>query len=370
MTQVNAGMFDLLHEGNLGKPNILVLTEYVNATYFISFDAPLGAMYRRGELNFAVACQARVDGLGSEAWTVLRDKFRPDLLVLTRYGLPSGLEIMRQAQEAGVPAIYHIDDDLLDLPASLGADIKKRNGSSLVKEARRQMLMHASLVYASTAVLAERMQGRFPRQKIFHGIYASYPGDATTPSSSTAGDGSLTIGYMGSRGHVADLELAVPAIRQLLIQRPKLRFETFGTIGMPQTLVSFGARVVAHPVSKSYNAFLGQLSRLSWAVGLAPLVDEPFNRCKAPTKFIEYASAGIPIVASDTAVYRDVISKSGGGVLVNNDWESSIDAVIASPGKGAAMVASARGYCRSHFAPELLEAQLRAVMVRVGMEMS
>lgn len=367
MTPADKGAFDLRRDGNPGKPNILVLTEHVNATYFISFDAPLGAMHRRGELNFAVSSQARVDGLGPDAWRILREAFVPDLVVLTRYGLPSGVAILREAQESGVPVVYHIDDDLLDLPAALGADIKKRNGSAPVKEARMQMLGSADLVYASTAALAERMRARFPGQAIFHGIYASYPGDAPAPPEAVD-ESAPVIGYMGSRGHAADLELAVPAIRRLLSRMPGLRFETFGTIEMPQALASFGPRVASHPVTKSYGAFLERLSSLSWTIGLAPLVDEPFNRCKAPTKFIEYASAGIPVVASDVAVYHAVVSESGGGVLVGEDWETAIDAILARPATRAAMVAAARDYCRTRFAPELLEAQLREVMAKAGLQ--
>ncbi|MFT4178108.1 MAG: glycosyltransferase [Thermomonas sp.] len=362
MTSLANGVFDILREGNTGKPNILVLTEHVNATYFISFDRPLGAMHGRGELNFAVASQARVDDFGLQAWDIIRSRFRPDLVVFTRFGLPSGVAFMRLARNKCVPVVYHIDDDLLDLPDSLGADIMQRNGSLQVKEARRELLSNADLVYASTAALAERMRTRFPHRDIFHGIYASYPGDVDAAS----GNAARVIGYMGSRGHAQDLELVVPALCRLMTRMPELRFETFGTIAMPQALAPFGPRVTSHPVSKSYGAFLEQLSRLSWAVGLAPLVDEPFNRCKAPTKFIEYTAAGIPVVASDVVVYRDVVSESGGGVLVGDDWETAIDGMLESPGKSVEMVKAARNYCRSRFAPELLEAQLRTAMARVG----
>lgn len=367
MKQAGGGTFDLLFDGNLGKPNVLVLTEHVNATYFISFDVPFRNMHDRGEINFAVVSQERVDRLGSAAWTVISQSFSPDLLFLTRCGLPSSLEVMQQAKVARVPAVYHIDDDLLDLPKSLGADIQKRNGSRKVKDARRSMLMGADLIYASTNVLAERMQDRFPGQRIFHGIYASYPGDFVPTVSH---GGRPVVGYMGSKGHKEDLALVVPGLVALLERRPEVRFETFGTIEMPAELARFGDRVTAHPVRKSYADFLATLADLQWGGGLAPLVDSPFNACKAPTKFIEYACAGIPVIASDIPVYRDVISKSGGGVLVNDDWESSIEAVVASSEKGSAMVAAARGYCQSRFALELLEAQLHAVMAQVGMGVS
>lgn len=357
--------FDLLSAGNPGKPNILVLTEHVNATYFISFDIPLRAMHARGELNFAVASQSRVEKLGEGCWETFNESFRPDHVVLTRYAQPFGVEMLHYFRAQGIPVIYHIDDDLLELPDSLGHDIRKRNGSWVVKESRRQMLAEADLVYASTPALAARLESRFPGQRVYHGIYASYPGDLST------GEGldemPLTIGYMGSRGHKEDLKLAVPAIVNLMGARPDLRFETFGTIEMPAELVEFEGRVRAHAVNKSYAGFLEVLASLGWAAGIAPLVDEPFNRCKAPTKFIEYTAAGIPVVASEVEVYRDAIRR--GGALGAGGWTGPLVELVESPRRRAELVESARAYCRKAFAPATLERQVGQVLGLAGVRL-
>jgi glycosyltransferase involved in cell wall biosynthesis len=356
--------FELFYRGNPGKPRILVFTEYVNATYFISFDTPMRAMHERGEIEFAVASQAAVAKLGDRCWARMDEAFQPDCVVLTRYAQPFGVEILQYFRARGTPVVYHIDDDLLEIPDSLGHDIVKRNGSSVVKEARWRMLAGADLVYASTSMLAARLESKFPGQRIFHGMYAPYLGDRIAAPRPRPGRGT-TVGYMGSKGHQHDLAIAVPDLVQLMESRPDLRFETFGTISMPDALKAFGQRITAHAVNKSYVAFLGALAGLGWDVGLAPLADEPFNRCKAPTKYVEYSAAGIPVVASDVNVYREVVS-NGGGMLVNGDWNGAIARYLDDADLRATTASAARAWCGATFPPARLEAQLREVLSLVA----
>lgn len=356
--------FDLLSPAAPGKPRVLVLTEYVNATYFISFDTPFRAMHARGELGFAVASQGLVARQGEGCWVRMDEAFQPDRVVFTRYAQPFGIEMLRYFRGRGIPVVYHIDDDLLELPESLGHDIVKRNGSWIVKDARRQMLAEADLVYASTPALAARLASRFPGQRVFHGMYAPYLGDRLEPQPARAGQ-APTVGYMGSKGHQQDLRIAVPGLVRLMTDRPDIRFETFGTISMPEELLAFGTRVKAHAVNKSYVAFLDALAGLQWDVGIAPLADEPFNQCKAPTKYVEYSAAGIPVVASNVDVYRGVVA-AGGGTLVDGDWAGAIGAFLDDPVSRASMVAAARAWCRREFAPAKLEAQLHELFATVA----
>jgi hypothetical protein len=45
---------------------------------------------------------------------------------------------------------------------------------------------------------------------------------------------------------------------------------------------------------------------LCFDIGIVPLSDLPFNRAKSAIKGIEYASAGIPFIASDLDAYKDL----------------------------------------------------------------
>jgi glycosyltransferase involved in cell wall biosynthesis len=356
--------FEIFLGGNASAKNVLIFTEHVNATYFISFDSPLRRMHANGEINFAVASQAHVAAQGVGCWERWVFKtFRPDLVIMTRYGQPHGMTILEFFKNNKVPVIYHIDDNLLELPASLGAEIQQRQGAADIVETRRQLLANCDLIYASTTQLTTVLKQRFPQQRFAHGIYASYQ-DITPAFVDVAGSQQPVIGYMGSKGHQHDLELAVPALVQLLEERSTLRFEIFGTIRMPAALERFGSRVRSHSVQKSYTEFLCSLAGLGWTIGLAPLIDEPFNRCKAPTKYIEYTSCGVPVVATDLCVYADVIPP-GGGILVTDNWYAALTCLLDDPVVQKQIVTVAKQHCSQVFSSEKLQNQLTHIFESV-----
>ncbi len=354
MSTANAE-FEIFLAGNPVALNVLIFTEYVNATYFISFDIPLRQLHAKGQVNFAVASQKHVSEMGENCWCRWDKTFKPDLVVMSRYGQADGVAILDYFQQCHIPVIYHIDDDLLEIPVSLGTEIQQRHGDSQVIETRRYLLEYCDLIYASTANLANLLQERFPRQTILHGIYAPYMGASIEPIVVTKAQ--TVIGYMGSKGHQYDLELVVPALERLLEERPELSFETFGTIRMPETLKQFEGRVQSHSVQKAYQEFLSTLAGLRWTIGLAPLVDSPFNRCKAPTKFIEYTACNIPVVASAVSVYTDAMPASA-GIFVLNDWYSALNDILDDSDRQNQCLRTAQVYCESNYSPNILELQL------------
>ena len=353
--------FEIHLDGNSSGQNILIFTEYVNATYFISFDIPLRRMHARGEINFAVVSQKYVGVNNKGCWKRWAETFKPDIVIMTRYALPYGVEILDYFKECNTPVIYHIDDDLLELPASLGAEIQKRQGATDTVNARKYLLEHADILYASTTHLAGIMLKRFPKQKVMHGIYAPYMGNEILQAPQSNNKHKI-IGYMGSKGHQHDLELVVPALERLLDEQPLLHFETFGTIRMPEQLQRFGSRVISRTVQKSYVEFLGTLSSLDWDIGLAPLVNEPFNQCKAPTKFIEYTACRIPVIASNISVYSKVIPE-GGGLLVKNNWYAALSRFLRSSQDRSNSLSISQQYCKKNYALLALEKQLTQVFL-------
>jgi glycosyltransferase involved in cell wall biosynthesis len=348
--------FDVYLDGNPGALRVLIFTEYINATYYISFDIPMRQLHAEGRVNLATVSQNRVKVSEPCCWNRWADTFQPDIVVMTRYGLPHGPAILDRFHQRAIPVVYHIDDDLLEVPDTLGAEIQQRQGADDVVQARRYLLANCDLIYASTGYLATTLQDRFPNQSIFQGIHSPYLGEAIhLPQTST--NRCPVVGYMGSKGHQRDLDLVVPSLERLLEERGALRFEAFGTIRMPHALERFGSRVRSWPVQPSYLEFLATLRGLGWHIGLAPLIDSPFTRCKSPTKFIEYTACGIPVAASRHPVYEAVIP-AGGGILVDQDWYGAIVEYLDNPQYGHHAVAISRQYCASKFSPEVLQQQL------------
>jgi Glycosyl transferases group 1 len=99
--------------------------------------------------------------------------------------------------------------------------------------------------------------------------------------------------------------------------------------------------------SRSYPGFVNWLTSKQphWHIGLAPLLDTPFNRGKSSVKAMDYAALGLTVLASDTPVYRGSIADGPAGHLVANDprhWHSALDWLIRDHASRSSGTARAR----------------------------
>ena len=340
-----------------GLSRILVVSDVITATQYISFLQPLQQLVEAGRLKlFFADCpktQAAADILFEEA--------APDCLILSRCTLPGGEPLVKLARDNNIPSIYHIDDDLLRVPESLGADkFKAYNNPSRLKRLAGYM-NNADLVYASTAALRLALLESSITNTIEAGsIYCAVDPDQLLQPMISPGP---IIGYMGTSGHFNDLLMILPAVERLMEENRTLRFELFGTIQMPQPLERFGSRVQVHAPDLNYSGFIRKLHALGWWIGLAPLEDNTFNRCKADTKWVEYASAGIAVVASAMPVYHQSCA-NGSGILVaeDGDWYGAIHGLLLDSSKRRRMANLANEKLRSEYNLDILNSQLLRVI--------
>lgn len=305
---------------------VLLLADGLGATQYLYFVHPLQAAVAAGKLALTMQGDTPAwddDGVRRALW----QRVRPTVLVLCRYASARAHAFVALAREHGVPVLFHLDDDLLDVPLALG-----RAKYDLYHEPERlanlrRALDDADLVYASTEPMARRLQE--------HGITAPLvcgePPCAVEPARAPEPLPALgpVIGYMGTGGHSQDLAMVMPAIVRLMRERPDLRFETFGSIKPPPQMADHPGRYGHHAGVADYAAFVERLSELGWWIGMAPLEDNAFNRCKIDTKWVEYTYAGIAVVATDIPVYTRVCA-DGAGLLVRtaDDWYRALDSLL------------------------------------------
>lgn len=356
-------------ESPFKRPRILILVDDVRATYFLFFHYVLARLHKTESLAFFVLDSAEV-----ARWTKARspeafvsqviEDMQPTLVIFSRYGLPHGGELLRLFKQQGVSTVCHIDDDLLNITAELGEDIQKRQGNEAMQKARRSLLEESDLIYASTAFLGDRLTAQFPQQSVFSSRCTPYLNfllkEPNPPKAQP-----FTIGYMGSKGHQADLSMVASPLQQLMKDFPDLRFETFGTIAMPEELKEFGDRICAHKTNISYASFLNQLQQLNWDIGLAPLKDTPFNRCKTPVKYIEYTACGIPVVASGGNVYSQFTSQEHIVISGPNEWADKIRQLIENDSLRQSLVTNGQAYCAQKFNLDALETQIKELLVLI-----
>ncbi|MEC4892818.1 MAG: glycosyltransferase [Oscillatoria sp. PMC 1051.18] len=346
------------------KLKILVLTDYFNATYYTGFYYPLRSLAAKKVADFTALChQDIIDKINKKNpdlfWQQLLQSEQPDAVIFNRYGLAYGRFLLAECQQKQIPTIYFIDDDLLNITPVLGEEIQKRLGNPEVITERKHLLENVDLIYSSTEYLAKKLAKVFPQQQIFDGVYPPYLGHLVNkkPAKEKKADSEFKFGYMGSKGHNQDLRAIAPAIAQVLTDYPQTKFEIFGTVSLPEELTCFGDRIKAHKVIKQFDKFLQQLYQLNWDVGLAPIEDTEFNRCKSLSKYLEYTAAEIPIIARNLNVYNQTINSENGLLANQDEWYEKITLLLHKPELRNELIAGAKQTCSTKFKLEFLAEQ-------------
>lgn len=80
------------------------------------------------------------------------------------------------------------------------------------------------------------------------------------------------------------------------------------------------------------------------AVALAPLIEGPFNESKSELKWLEYATIGLPTVASQTGPYRRAVSPGSDGLLAqsNGAWRKAVAGLLEAPQRQQEIVSAAQ----------------------------
>ena len=96
---------------------------------------------------------------------------------------------------------------------------------------------------------------------------------------------------------------------------------------------------------------------LACDIGLAPLPDNRFTRGKCGFKILQYFAAGLPVIASPVGVNRDLIEKSGAGILANTpqQWQDAILNLAQHPEHRKQMGQKARQFIKQYDTEVLAE---------------
>lgn len=139
----------------------------------------------------------------------------------------------------------------------------------------------------------------------------------------------LRIGWSGTvQTHPQDLARARGLMGQL---PPDVTFNVVGDeegvarqLGLPNSRVRLG-----HPWTDSVEEYWKVMAE-SIDVGVAPLETSKFNKAKSWLKCAEYATFGIPFVASPLPEYQRIVAESGGGLIAagQTGWAKKMAEVV------------------------------------------
>lgn len=213
--------------------------------------------------------------------------------------------------------VLDLDDDLLNIdPAN-----RLAHQAFSDPDRRRHLIENmaiAHLVTVSTEPLAEQVSRYNPNVAVVPNFIDAAA--LTYPRPSFAGP---AVGWAGSSTHAADFDAARPALRRFYRDNPRVWWSSFGhnyglTTGATRLRHARWQDIVNSP-NRYYENF-------TWDIGIAPLADTLFNASKSHLKALEYASMGIPAVASNLAPYRDIVVDGVTGFLASKpgQWADAL----------------------------------------------
>lgn len=265
-----------------------------------------------------------------------------ELVIVDRFWHPTfdpaqAHRILDQVHRSGARLIYALDDDLTAL-------------SDPRAEAARILAENCDGLLVTTPRLAERMHRANRRSEVVTNalderLVPIRPLHNTRPGSE------IVLGYMGTATHDDDLLLLLPALEKLASSTARpLRLELIGGVARSETRQKLTALPMPvrfrHPPDPDYPHFmLWFVSELRWDIGLAPLVDNEFNRCKSDIKFLDYSALGVAAVFSRGAAYETSVEDDQTGLLATNSpdsWVESLSGLIEDAGSRQRIAANAR----------------------------
>ena len=257
-----------------------------------------------------------------------KEKMSPDLLIVQRIMHEGVADTTRLAQEAGQIVVHDIDDWYWALDPRNNAwkvsHPKYNKEENTVFYARN--VASCDFVISSTPYIAEKVREKFkvPTTVLKNTV-------DTTKFSAVDQPDTPTVGWVGSTAHRSgDLEILSGIFPQFLRNDSIKLLHAGHDESAPKfadALKVDESLVGTTPLRPSYQ----YQEMLTMNVGLVPLNDIPFNHAKSDIKGLEYASAGIPFIASPLSAYKELHEDWGTGFILAKrprDWIKALTKML------------------------------------------
>jgi glycosyltransferase involved in cell wall biosynthesis len=282
-----------------------------------------------------------------------------DLLHVQQHFGDEILEMIERVSRQGVAVVWDTDDDVAAIPRgteaykTLGGRRKiRRHFASTVAIARAAHLMtttneHLAQVYRDAGVehvtaienyiAPEDLNGRRPRHQ------------------------GIVIGLVAAGEHEGDLKKMRMGeiLHEVLRRHDGVRVVSIGADLKIRDHRYRHVRIV--PVEQLVAA------EREFDIGLAPLLDTPFNRARSNVKLKEYAAAGAMWLASPLGPYVGMGEEQGGLLVPEGEWLDALSAIIEDGERRRELARRARAWAERQTArrgADLWQAAYRTAILR------
>lgn len=250
-----------------------------------------------------------------------RDIDETDLLFLVRPNDFLSWQIAKQARKTGCKVVTFLDDDLLNLP---------RDNPSIPwrSKALKKTLQYSDIICSSSKRILSRYCSMTAGGRVSHidTIVQEKEIDAASAILDRPANETVTrIVYAASAGHVSLFNKYVLPIMPALAERFKGKI-SFTFISVRPELSAyedvFPIQYLKGMPLAEYRQFMHENH---FDIGLSPLNDDEFSRCKYFNKFLEYSLQGTVGVYSNVEPYTFVVRDGFNGFLADADPEAWLE---------------------------------------------
>ena len=227
------------------------------------------------------------------------------------------------------------------------------------KELRRRvnMLRHAKLLTTTTPYLAQLFKEKIQKNVVALPNCIDFHHWQPWPLAKNPDE--IRVGWYGGASHFEDVTFVFQnpdathqshILEWLMATYPQVKLVIYGTWfpfpfrDLPQERVEF------HPWVH-VDAHALKLASLNLDIGLVPLRDTEFNRCKSELKWTEMSALGVPCVISNLRPYSPVVKHGETGLLVDGagEWKAALSALVDDATLRQKIGQRAREYVREHY---------------------
>ncbi len=206
--------------------------------------------------------------------------------------------VVDEVRAQGVALVVESDDAF----NALEADHPQHDAVQERAEALGLLMQEADEVWTSTPELARAQHLERPPVVVPNSLDLRVWALEDGPERDVPLEDPLQILYMGTATHDGDFQMVLPVLDRLHETHPGEFVVT--TIGVSKDLPERTWLQPLKPEATAYPSFVAWLSSAGpFDIGLSPLVDTPFNRCKSDIKCLDYLAIGARPVVSDVLCY-------------------------------------------------------------------
>lgn len=270
-----------------------------------------------------------------------------DTIFVQRFHEWDAFYVLEKLKKAGKRIIYDIDDDLFSIPRENPAANVIRKDQQF---AALEIMRLADVVIAATPVLKMRLEQDLGlKGKVVVVPNALDLEDMVPTALCGSPDGVRRIFWQGGTTHAEDWTVCLSAIEKVMQEENDIRLTLLGFL--PPIVLDMVKRRgwhnrVEHSGFSEPETYYQMIKHVRAEVGLAPLIDNQFNRGKSPLKLIENSVIGMPTVASRVAPYESAIEDGKSGYLVStpDEWYLALKALLSDEKKQKEILTEARKY--------------------------